>query len=314
MKNWVNKIFCGDSFMILSKIPSNFVDCIITSPPYFGLRDYGVHGQLGLEKTPEEYVDKIFDVFREAKRVLKRRGTVWLNLGDSYSAGGNGGHGEKQHTNRGTRAMAKKPKKTPRLKPKNLIGIPWRIALALQADGWYLRQDIIWHKPNPMPESVTDRCTKSHEYIFLISKSPKYYFETIKEKANYDGRKQEKMRGSSKYADKEIVPGNTPHTFASRGHVRWQTIGGEKMRNKRSVWTVPNQPLQETHFATFPESLIEPMILAGCPKGGIVLDLFMGSGTVAVVAKKLDRNYIGIEINPEYIKIAKRRLAQQKLF
>ena len=314
-----NAILFGDALLELKKIPIESIDIIITSPPYWGLRDYGAPGQLGLEKTPEQYVDKMVKIFREAKRVLKNEGTLWLNLGDSYVSG-------KSRYSSGAQTLSGKTRGEPVngnkpdlrhhkfLKDKDLAGIPWRVAFALQADGWYIRQDIIWHKPNPMPESVTDRCTKSHEYIFLMSKSPKYYFETIKEKANYDGRKQEKMRGSSKYTDKKIVPGNTPHTFASRGHVRWQTVGGEKMRNKRSVWTVPNQPLREAHFATFPEALIEPIVLAGCPKGGIVLDLFMGSGTVAVVAKKLDRNYIGVEINPEYIKIAKRRLAQQKLF
>src|SRR3990167_7885715 len=310
MKNWVNKIFCGDSLMILSKIPSNFVDCIITSPPYFGLRDYGVHGQLGLEKTPEEYVDKIFDVFREAKRVLKRRGTVWLNLGDSYSAGGNGGHGEKQHTNRGTRAMAKKPKKTPGLKPKNLIGIPWRIALALQADGWYLRQDIIWHKPNPMPESVTDRCTKSHEYIFLISKSAQYYFdnEAIKEPytkpMNRWGGQKLKANGKSDW-DK----GTGQSTYRDRD-MRPDPNG----RNKRSVWTVTTKPYSGAHFATFPPDLILPCILAGCPAGGTILDPFMGAGTTALVAKKNNCNYVGCELNQTYIEIAQRRLSQEYLF
>src|SRR3990167_6215875 len=182
----INQILQGDCLEVLKTLESESVDCIITSPPYWGLRDYGVEGQLGLEKTPEEYVAKMVEVFREVKRVLKKEGVMFLNLGDSYAAGGNGGGTKKQDSNRGTLALKGKVKKAPPgLKPKDLIGIPWRVAFALQVDGWYLRQDIIWAKPNPMPESVTDRCTKSHEYIFLLTKSPKYYFdnEAIKEPA-----------------------------------------------------------------------------------------------------------------------------------
>ena len=256
------------------------------------------------------------DIFREIKRVLKKEGTLWLNLGDSYAAGGNGGGTAKQDSNRGTLALKGKPKKAPPgLKPKDLVGIPWRVAFALQADGWYLRQDIIWHKPNPMPESVTDRCTKSHEYIFLLAKSPKYFFdnEAIREPANYDGRKDTLMKGSEKYKD-HIMPNGTPQTVASGEHERWKKDKeGNYVRNKRSVWTVTTKPFSEAHFATFPKDLIEPMVLAGCPIKGLVLDPFIGSGTTALVAKNLGRKYIGIELNPEYIKIAENRLRQEVL-
>jgi len=343
MKNWINKIFCGDSSLILPKIPSNSVDCIITSPPYWGLRDYGAPGQLGLEKTPEQYVDKMVKIFREAKRVLKKEGTLWLNLGDSYVSGKSRYSSVKQTLSgksRGEPVDGNKPdlRHHEFLKDKDLAGILWCIAFALQKDGWYLRQDIIWHKPNPMPESVTDRCTKSHEYIFLLTKNPKYYFDndSIRERRlteenrpdaivrdrewDYDS-KQKKLR---EYAELKKKTGTwTADTDKSKdlrakigfkAHTKKLSFTHPLGRNKRSVWTIPTKPFKEAHFATFPETLIEPMVLAGCPKNGIVLDLFMGAGTTAVVAKKLDRNYIGVEINPEYIKIAKRRLAQQKLF
>ena len=283
----LNKIYQGDVLKVLRKLPNECVDCVITSPPYYGLRDYGVNGQIGIEKTPEEYVSKMVDVFREVKRILKKEGTLWLNLGDSYW--NNFGGGSKTMTT-GNAAAVKirgrnnKPKHY-LFKIKDLIGIPWRVAFALQADRWYLRQDIIWAKPNSMPESVTDRCTKSHEYIFLLTKSPNYYFDNdaIKEPAAYDGRKDIKYKGNY-------------------------------VRNKRSVWTVITKPFKESHFAIFPEKLIEPMVKAGCPEDGIVLDPFMGSGTTALVARKLGRNYIGIELNQKYIEISERRLAQQVLF
>lgn len=292
------QIIQGDSLDILKTLHDNSVQTCVTSPPYWGLRDYGVAGQLGLEKTPEKYVAHMVEVFREVRRVLKDDGTLWLNLGDSYAAGGNGGHGAKQHSNRGTRALAGHPKKAPPgLKPKDLVGIPWRVAFALQADGWYLRQDIIWNKPNPMPESVTDRCTKAHEYIFLFSKSPRYYFKQLLEPAAWDGRRDTCYKGG-------------PKDMAGGALERWQRgENGEYLRNKSSVWTVATKPNKGAHFATFPPDLIEPYILSGAPIDGVVLDPFMGSGTTGYVARKHDRDFIGIELNPEYIKLAQARIA-----
>ena len=298
-------LICGNAFTELKKMPNESVDCGITSPPYWGLRDYGVAGQLGLEKTPEEYVAKMVEVFREVKRVLKREGTCWLNLGDSYAGpkGNNRGDGAGGGKDRGEQIFsgAIGGQKIPEgLKPKDLVGIPWRVAFAIQQDGWYLRQDIIWHKPNPMPESVTDRCTKSHEYIFLLAKSQKYYFdnETIKE--------QPKIRDTKELGG----VGNYKNGKRENKNFKYTEVKGA---NKRSVWTITTKPFREAHFATFPEDLITPMILAGCPNEGIVLDPFMGSGTTAVVARKLGRNYLGIELNESYIRIANKRLAQMKL-
>lgn len=477
MFDWVNKIHVGDCLQLLKQIPDNTVDCCVTSPPYYGLRNYGNEQQIGLEKTPDEYIGKLVSIFAEVKRVLKPQGVMFLNLGDSYSGASCGtygkvfagslnrdylceslcggcrtayligksrndnlpvakqavspslsSHGHKefgrdhlptldsfpqvsrneaasqdsmrslahegepplssQATKQGESSQQRRDEclrkdgfsacplcgqtssscvrecghktacisgtgqnghplvrdkldifslhkaypdyttmhRNVKLKSKDLIGIPWMAAFALRQDGWYLRQDCIWHKFNPMPESVKDRCTKAHEYIFLLSKSAKYYYdyESILETATgYDGRKATLMKGSKKYKD-------SGHTMAERGHERWrfknlqdkgQTVNtihkiradgeGEYMspvRNKRSVWSVPTKPFSGIHFATFPEKLIEPMISAGCPEGGIVLDPFSGAGTTAVVAKKLFRNYIGLELNPEYVELSKKRL------
>jgi len=297
----MNKIFNENCLTGLAKLESGTVDCCVTSPPYFGLRDYGTDEQIGLEETPDAFVKSLVEVFREVKRVLKNDGTLWLNLGDSYfsDSKGSGGKSEKQDSNPGSFYVTKKFKRTNGLKPKDLIGIPWRVAFALQADGWYLRQDIIWHKPNPMPESVTDRCTKAHEYIFLLSKSARYYYDA-------DAIKEETGREAG-----------APRIFGAKkqeGTLR-QDIGREFVddgtRNKRSVWTVTTKPYSGAHFATFPQDLIEPCIKAGCRPNGIVLDPFMGAGTTAIVARKLNRNYIGYELNPEYIKIAERRIVDE---
>jgi len=301
----VSRIICGDSLEVLKTLESESVDCCVTSPPYWGLRDYGKEGQLGLEKTPEEYVAKMVEVFRDVKRVMKKEGTLWLNLGDSYN--GSGGTGWT-----GLESKNWKQKSQPRhlknhiIKPKDLVGIPWLVAFALRADGWYLRQDIIWAKPNPMPESVTDRCTKSHEYIFLMSKSAKYYFdnESIKEKVGESVRSSKSFRSGGSYTcgqsfdNSNIVPNKTH----GDGDI---TLNG---RNKRSVWTITTKPFKGSHFATFPEDLIIPMIKAGCPEGGIVLDPFSGAGTTAMVSKKLGRQFIGIELNPDYVKMAESRI------
>ena len=304
-----NTVHHGDCLTVLKTFPDEFIDCCVTSPPYWGLRDYGVSGQLGLEKTPEEYVAKMVEVFREVKRVLKKEGTVWLNLGDSYCATtkGSGGHNEKQDSNNGSWFDNRKWQIPDGLKPKDLVGIPWRVAFALQADGWYLRSDIIWHKPNPMPESVTDRPTKSHEYIFLLSKSAKYYFdqEAVREDSidpeSYNGRRP-RNAPSMYFKD----PKNLKNFGSIKDGKLPYGMTYEK-RNIRSVWTITTQPYSQAHFATFPPKLIEPCILAGCPENGIVLDPFIGSGTVAQVATLHRRNWIGIELNPDYIKLADKR-------
>ena len=305
----INEIICGDALEVLKTFPDESIDCVVTSPPYWGLRDYGVEGQLGLEKTPEEYVAKMVEVFREIKRVLKKEGVMFLNLGDSYAAGGNGGGTEKQDSNRGTLALKGKVKKAPPgLKPKDLVGIPWRVAFALQADGWYLRQDIIWAKPNPMPESVTDRCTKSHEYIFLLSKNQKYYFDNeaiMEDTAEPYSEKRTKRPATSH--------GKEPTPSGASNNLTYNKIRPNSKRNKRSVWTVSTKPFSGAHFATFPQELIITPINAGCPAGGVVLDPFMGSGTTAYVARSLGRNFIGIELSSAYISLAKKRLAQQVL-
>jgi DNA modification methylase len=297
-------IFNGDALTILKTMPSDSVDCCVTSPPYFGLRDYGVDGQIGLEHTVDEYVDKLSEVFAEVNRVLKDDGTLWLNLGDSYAKQGMSGLGDmgpsSSITGGNQRYYPKIKKSIPNgLKAKDLIGIPWRVAFRLQQDGWYLRQDIIWSKPNPMPESVTDRCTKSHEYIFLLSKSNKYHFDhvAIKEPAIYANKRKDQVKGE--FAAKgEPLPGQLP----------FRAI--RDTRNKRTVWTVTTKPFKGAHFATFPKDLITPCILAGCPSGGVVLDPFFGAGTTGLVAMELGRDFIGIELNPEYIKLAENRLSK----
>ena len=390
-------IIQGDALTRLKELPSESVDCCITSPPYFGLRDYGVEGQIGLEESPEAYVSKLVEVFREVRRVLKKEGTLWLNLGDTFASGGTGGCSPKSTLNGGKgvgeseklRLMKQSPRKIPDgLKPKDLIGIPWMVAFALRADGWWLRSDIIWAnlsmvrpfqspKPNCMPESVTDRPTKAHEYIFLLSKSQKYYYdgEAIKEPA----APYRKCGKGAEYCDENADPKGGG--FRGKGGLKaWRP--DETGRNKRTVWTVATKPFAEAHFATFPEKLIEPCILAGtsergvCPKCGkawerqvgkqtiylsnaakagttalagkghtssqvrenhdirlgpctqtetigwlpscqcscdpvpaVVLDPFFGAGTTGLVAKKLGRCFIGIELNGAYIGMAQKRIA-----
>ena len=302
----------GDCLEVLKTLPSESVNCCITSPPYWGLRDYGTGKlQIGLELTPQEYVEKIVLVFREVRRVLMGDGTLWLNLGDTYSAQRWTKKGETttpaQPMNGMTdtwRAIA--PTKESGLPDKNLVGIPWRVAFALQADGWYLRQDIIWHKPNPMPESVTDRCTKAHEYIFLMTKKPNYYFnnEAMREPGVMPAGTKG-ARGSTERQGQKGVNARPPEYKIYDG-----------FRNRRSVWSVTVKPYKEAHFATFPKELIEPCVLAGCPKDGTILDPFGGSGTTAEVAIENGRNALLIELNPEYIELAKTRISntQSKLF
>ena len=334
------KILQGNCLEVLKDLPEQSVNTCITSPPYWGLRDYQTaeweggdencehtishysdnlkpevdrpfrgnrsacikcgairkDSQLGLEDTPEEFVENLVSVFREVKRVLRDDGTVWLNLGDSYSSGGR--TTTTNQTLRGDKDYGvTRPKPSKGIKPKDLVGIPWRVAFALQSDGWYLRQDIIWHKPAPMPESVKDRCTKAHEYIFLLSKNKKYYFdnESIKEDAvgNNPGNKTKHRAVGQSFSE-------------TKNNI--DKISAVSKRNKRSVWTVPTKPFRDAHFATFPPDLIKPCVLAGCPEGGTVLDPFGGAGTTGLVAQQHNRNCILIELNPEYAQIARDRL------
>ncbi len=294
------QLLIGDCLDTLKTLPAQSVHTCVTSPPYFGLRDYGQEGQIGLEPTPDEFVDALVRVFREVRRVLRDDGTVWLNLGDSYVAN-RGNTAEKQgYDNKAAGGTAGLPVKTWKIpgKPKDLIGIPWRVAFALQADGWYLRQDIIWHKPNPMPESVRDRCTKAHEYVFLLSKSPKYYYdhEAAKEPAVTVGDTRH-LR-----TDKTATVRLSPSGRLKNGKPQGET------RNRRSVWTVTTRPYKGAHFATFPADLILPCILAGCPEGGTVLDPFGGSGTTAGVALAHGRNAVLCELSPEYAALVPERI------
>lgn len=290
-------------------LASESVQCVITSPPYYGLRDYGVNGQIGLERTPREYVDNLVSVFREVWRVLKDDGVVFLNIGDSYASGEIGRHDSVQGRRVDGRPVTKKfnarqtRKVESGVKPKDLLGIPWSVAFALRDDGWYLRSDIIWSKPNPMPESVTDRPTKAHEYIFLLSKSSNYYYDAdaIAEPSN-DSRVGSVQ---SAYTDKiELDVGIMNHNTRI-GLTREREY--KETRNKRTVWTVATQPYSQAHFATFPPKLVEPMILAGSAPGDLVLDPFSGSGTVGRVAIKHRRRFVGLELNPAYITLAQDR-------
>lgn len=305
-----DQILCGDALEVLHTLPDESAHCCVTSPPYWGLRDYGVEGQIGLEPTPEEYVAKLVEVFREVRRVLRADGTLWLNLGDCYAAPGKGGpwDGGRGQKNTGRVLYARQANRGsfPGPKPKDLVGIPWRVAFALQADGWWLRSDIIWHKPNAMPESVRDRPTGAHEHIFLLAKSQRYYYDqdAIREPfatPPHAPRNKPRPGVLSRYG---AGPG-TPDPSGDPDRV-W---GNPKGRNKRTVWTVPTRPFKGAHFAVFPPDLIRPCILAGCPEGGIVLDPFFGSGTVGVVALQEGRHFIGIELNPEYCEMARERVS-----
>lgn len=352
------RIIEGEASAVLGDLPAGRFHCVVTSPPYWGLRDYGtatwvngasgcshrvcsqvddtrtqrgtlgdvrpgadastcldcgatrVDQQLGLESELQDYVDRMVGIFREVRRVLRDDGVVWLNLGDSYAQAGPGGAPRDGVGNsstlmggQDTQLQAKRCHGAHGLKPKNLCGVPWRVALALQADGWYLRQDIIWHKPNPTPESVRDRCTKAHEYVFLLSKSGRYFYDAdaVREEAE---QKVVAKRGTGAMRSSDIktfgLTAATGRTNPSCTH----PLG----RNKRSVWTIPTEGYPEAHFATFPTKLVEPCILAGCPLAGQVLDPFCGSGTAGVVAMRLGRNFTGIDLNPDYCEMARRRI------
>jgi site-specific DNA-methyltransferase (cytosine-N4-specific) len=262
-------VFEGDALYVLEQLPASCVQCVVTSPPYWGLRDYGVDGQIGLEDTLPQFISRLVAVFSEVNRVLKSDGTLWLNVGDGYTSGNRGWRAPDKKNP--ARAMDVRPDTPSGLKPKDLIGVPWRLAFALQENGWFLRSDIVWHKPNAMPESVKDRPTRAHEYLFLFSKSEKYYYDYEAITESYSG----------------------------------------KIRNKRSVWNINTTPFPEAHFATFPPALITPCILAGSRKKDFVLDPFFGSGTVGIVSQYHERKFIGIELNASYIDIAFRRFEME---
>ena len=306
----------GDCRELMAAMEPGSVRCCVTSPPYWGLRDYGHAGQLGLERTPDEYVARMVEVFREVRRVLADDGTLWLNLGDSYATGagkvggcpGGGEQGERwkkhhmpqtpdlKNPNASVPTFQPNRMPLPGLKPKDLVGIPWPVAFALQADGWWLRSDIIWAKPNPMPESVTDRPTKAHEYLFLLAKSERYYYDAAAISEPFAGVP---YKGSDNGA---ILNGDR----ADRGRTIGMTTDA---RNRRSVWTVTSEPFPEAHFAVMPQALVEPCILAGSTTGDLVLDPFAGSGTVGVVALRYGRRFIGCELNADYVTMARRRIA-----
>jgi DNA modification methylase len=298
-------IIAGDCIEGMRTIAAGVVHTCVTSPPYWGLRDYGVDGQIGLEATPDAYVARLVDVMREVRRVLRDDGTLWLNLGDSYAATtkGSGGQTEKQSSNAESFHAVRGWAIPDGLKPKDLVGIPWRVAFALQADGWYLRSDVIWHKPNPMPESVTDRPTKAHEYVFLLAKQERYFYDAaaIAEAATYAGDQLGIVRGTKRRATAMgVAPsGNeAPGADADIGSTR----------NRRTVWTITPEPFDGAHFATMPPELARLCILAGSPYGGLVLDPFTGSGTTGVVARQHGRAFVGCELNPEYVAMAEKRI------
>lgn len=325
-------IIQGDALSVLKTLDGESVNCCVTSPPYYNLRDYGVDGQIGLEEHPEEYIQKLVEIFREVRRVLTKDGTLWVNIGDSYAGSGKGASNYpdnakkyKQGTNKGSVGTFLSKTVSANCKPKDLIGIPWMLAFALRADGWYLRSDIIWVKNNPMPESVKDRCTKSHEYIFFLTKSPKYYFddesiaEPVKESSikrlkqpNIENQKGSFTPSKANGAMKAVAPRYGGKKYTENPDAFYRTKSGNAYdfrpkRKKRDVWTVSTQPFKGAHFATFPPKLVEPCILAGCPEGGIILDPFAGSGTTGMVARQHGRDFILIELNEEYVKLCEER-------
>ena len=303
------RVLEGDCRAVLRDLPDESAHCCVTSPPYFGLRDYGMSGQIGLEPTPDDFVAEMVAVFREVRRVLRDDGTLWLNLGDSYSmtTKGSSGKGEKQVTNAGTLIADRRWQIGPGLKPKDLIGIPWRVAFALQADGWYLRSDIIWAKPNPMPESVTDRPTSAHEHVFLFAKSERYYYDADSVREAYAPASETRYKSEFRTDIPSAMVGAAKHgSMRDGGKIEANPLG----RNIRNVWTVATQPYSEAHFATFPPALIAPCIKAGCPVGGTIIDPFGGAGTTALVADRLGRDATLIELNPAYADMARRRIAQ----
>lgn len=314
----INSVYQGDCLEVMREWPDCSVDCCVTSPPYWGLRDYGNDGQIGLEPSPDEYIAKMVAVFAEVRRVLKPEGTCWLNLGDSYAGVNNqrSGVGEKRNLSTdkfhgGTAHLEQRcTTGNHNLKPKDLCMIPARVALALQADGWWLRSDIIWHKPNPMPESVTDRPTSAHEHIFLLTKSAKYWYDAVAIAEPSEHAGETRTTTAKSFAGQATGAGVKPTGNAKPGSV----VHIKDTRNARNVWTIATKPYSGAHFAVFPPELPRKCILAGCPEGGVMLDPFFGSGTTGMVAEQLGRKWIGIELNPEYITLAKNRTMQRGLF
>ena len=298
----LDHIYTGDCLEVLKTLPDESVHCCITSPPYYALRDYGVDGQIGREATPKEYISRLTEVFAEVRRVLRSDGTLWLNISDTYAGKGNqGGYVDpKNPKGRNGQAVALN-NKVEGCKPKDMIGIPWMLAFSLRDSGWYLRNDIIWMKENPMPESVKDRCARCYEHIFLFSKSRKYFFD-------YRAISERGVKGSNKY--RVPIPGQakqqTINLYREHGEITDDMIN--PLRNKRDVWIINTVPFKGGHYAAYPPKLVETCLLAGCPKDGVVLDPFMGSGTTGMVAKQLDRHYVGIELNPEYKELAEARI------
>lgn len=312
-------ILGGDCRALLASLPERSIDVCVTSPPYWGLRDYGVDAQIGLEENPDEYIAELVEVFRGVRRALRDDGTLWLNLGDSYTAGTIGRHDGYRTCSRvpiegkavGTAEESRARKRPDGLKPKDLVGIPWRAAFALQADGWYLRSDIIWAKPNPMPESVTDRPTKGHEYVFLLAKSERYFFDapSIAEPANKIWNSATSSFANPSGRASTLVGNPFHRTRVSPDTNHPDLERGD--RNARTVWFIVSEPFAEAHFATFPQELARRCIVAGSPKGGTVLDPFGGAMTTGVVAVKNERRFVGIELNPEYVEIGRRRLEHE---
>ena len=300
-----SRLLIGDALEQLRTLPSESVHTCVTSPPYYNLRDYGMAGQIGSETSVEAYLQKLVRVFREVRRVLREDGTLWVNMGDSYAT-----RSGKQPPTNTRNSYGHTEKRTPQgYKYKDLIGVPWQLAFALREDGWYLRQDIVWYKTNAMPESVKDRCTKSHEYIFLLSKSERYYFNAaaIREPVASIKGNARTFRGGGTYVGGQSYSNSACVERKSHGNCENQA----GYRNKRDVWPVSTTGFRGAHFAVFPEKLIEPCIVAGCPESGIVLDPFMGSGTTGVVAKRLGREFIGIDLNSEYVEISASRIKME---
>ena len=309
----LDTIYIGDCLEVLKTLPDESVHCCVTSPPYYALRDYGMEEQIGREATPKEYISRLTEVFTEVRRVLRSDGTLWLNIADTYAGKGNQGDfvDPKNPKGRNGQAVALNYK-VEGCKPKDMIGIPWMLAFALRDSGWYLRNDIIWMKENPMPESCKDRCSRCYEHIFLLSKSRKYFFDAkaISEPIAPATAERLKrgMKGGNKYG--KPVPGQPQTQTINRPRAHGEITDSmiNPMRNKRDVWVVNTVPFKGGHYAAYPSKLVEPCLLAGCPEGGIVLDPFFGSGTTGMVAKQLNRHYIGIELNPEYAELAKARI------
>ena len=309
----LDTIFCGDALNVLRTLPDNFVHCCITSPPYYALRDYGAAGQIGREDTPAQYVARLTEVFSEVWRVLRPNGTLWLNIADTYcGTGSKGDHLDPKNPSGRNGQCVSLAQRVENVKAKDMIGIPWMLAFSLRDSGWYLRNDIIWMKENPMPESVKDRCARCYEHIFLFSKSRKYHFDykAISEPIAPATAERLKrgMKGGNKFG--KAIPGQAHVQTINRprGHGEITDAEINPLRNKRDVWTINTVPFKGGHYAAYPPKLVETCLLAGCPEDGIVLDPFLGSGTTAMVAKNMGRHYVGIELNPEFTELAYQRI------